>query len=147
MRTGPRRARNCGDAAAHPGTQPGPPRAAQDAPRGAQSQLGPTWRQLGTNLGPLGTNLGPTWAYLGLTWAQLGPREAKSDCIFTVFCGHRAKLARNARRRRKISKIVTFWPPKPNPRIVWETQNRAQAAQIERKSALEVPPGPPKILK
>ena len=34
---------------------------------------------------------------------------------------------------------------KIEPGSVWATQNRARATQFERKSALEVPPGPPKI--
>ena len=36
---------------------------------------------------------------------------------------------------------------KIEPGSVRATQNRARAAQFERKSALEVPPGPPKIYK
>ena len=44
---------------------------ASAAKRRQEAHLGPTWAQLGPNLGHLGANL--------------GPREAKSDCIFTVF--------------------------------------------------------------
>ena len=42
---------------------------------------------------------------------------------------------------RKRSKNLTLRPPKSLPGV-WASQNRARAAQFERKSMLEVPPGP-----
>ena len=67
------------------GPSQGRPRAAQDGPRGGQSHFGQVQSHQEPPRGQLGANLGQLKANLSPTRGQLGAREAKSDCIFTVF--------------------------------------------------------------
>ena len=119
------------------------------------ANLGPTWGLLGAYLGPTWANLGqlgPTWGQLKPTWANMSQRrptwyqlESNINLNFIEKPWFFLGFFDIWKKRRRL-KIRSVSAGKIAPGSVRATQNRARSTQFERRSALEVPPGLPKIL-